>query len=47
MIEFFYHFMFLRIAKYSFVYLMPTGMANALSYEEFAPLITLLSHQKK
>jgi len=30
--------------KYS---MMPTGMANALSYEEFASLITFLSQQKK
>ncbi|MEO8413085.1 MAG: c-type cytochrome [Ginsengibacter sp.] len=27
--------------------MMPTGMANALSYEEFASLITFLSQQKK
>ncbi|RNI38910.1 heme-binding protein [Hanamia caeni] len=30
--------------KYS---MMPTGMANALSYEDFASLITFLSQQKK
>jgi hypothetical protein len=27
--------------------MMPTGLANALSYEEFASLITFLSQQKK
>jgi putative heme-binding domain-containing protein len=27
--------------------MMPTGMANALSYEEFASLVTFLSQQKK
>ena len=27
--------------------MMPAGMANALSYEEFASLITFLSEQKK
>jgi hypothetical protein len=26
---------------------MPPGLANALSYEEFASLITFLSQQKK
>jgi hypothetical protein len=27
--------------------MMPPGLANALSYEEFASLITFLSQQKK
>jgi putative heme-binding domain-containing protein len=27
--------------------MMPTGLANALSYEEFASLVTFLSQQKK
>jgi putative heme-binding domain-containing protein len=27
--------------------MMPTGLANSLSYEEFASLITFLSQQKK
>ena len=27
--------------------IMPPGLANALSYEEFASLITFLSQQKK
>jgi putative heme-binding domain-containing protein len=27
--------------------MMPAGLANALSYEEFASLITFLSQQKK
>jgi hypothetical protein len=27
--------------------MMPSGLANALSYEEFASLITFLSQQKK
>ncbi len=27
--------------------MMPTGLANALSYEEFASLVSFLSEQKK